>query len=409
MGEESSDPHVVESILKPVRSYSDVVRTRADTPQPGAEVVSANALSIEDTPSSYKTSVAPESTSAIKVLDSPFLSSSELSNESRVDAPWKMVEHRHKKSKRAAKVVPVENQPCKADLVKEAEKCLTQEEKQHILERKYEGPSKGKNVDPRNWGGVDLEESELDIEAQREALSTWARTRDWLEAVHPEGSNQEPESNNDDPIMAVVKATELRMTKQFEGQIKQLRQELSSQNELPSRREEAKTSKKKAKRPTKETPKIMNPVREMIGKMGSKLSKRWEARDTPPAMDTIAQIAQKSYLGRAFEQIKPKRKNGCRKRPLDDSPNLESKSSMDMPPTEYDGTEDPRMFHWFIMESMAYVEDGNVPTKCQVFMLARYLKGQAHDFYMRQISDPEGWRLEEFFTELFNYCFPLDF
>ncbi|KAG2340201.1 hypothetical protein BDR05DRAFT_859976, partial [Suillus weaverae] len=86
-----------------------------------------------------------------------------------------------------------ENQP--TDLVREAENCLTKEEKQCILERKHakdnarteeqtlmsreEGPSKGKGADPRNWGEADLEEAELDIEAQKEALLNWERTRDW--------------------------------------------------------------------------------------------------------------------------------------------------------------------------------------------------------------------------------------
>ncbi|KAG2345488.1 hypothetical protein BDR05DRAFT_960381 [Suillus weaverae] len=101
--EKSKDSHVDGPVLKPVRSYSDVVRTRADTPQPGAEDVSAGVLDTEDTPSSYRTSVAPSPSSAIKMLENPFASSSESSDESKVDAPWKTVERQHKNSKRARK------------------------------------------------------------------------------------------------------------------------------------------------------------------------------------------------------------------------------------------------------------------------------------------------------------------
>ncbi|KAG0705859.1 hypothetical protein DFH29DRAFT_787866, partial [Suillus ampliporus] len=78
------------------------------------------------------------------------------------------------------------------DLVREAESQLTKEEKQRIQSRKRvedealpdehttsssrgEGPSKGKDVDPRNWGNTDIDESDLDLNAQREALSTWAQ------------------------------------------------------------------------------------------------------------------------------------------------------------------------------------------------------------------------------------------
>lgn len=42
-------------------------------------------------------------------------------------------------------------------------------------------------------------------------------------------------------------------------------------------------------------------------------------------------------------------------------------------------------------EGKAYLEDGQVPRASQVRILARHLKGKAHDF------------------ELFNYCFPLDY
>ncbi|KIN95152.1 hypothetical protein M404DRAFT_166570, partial [Pisolithus tinctorius Marx 270] len=36
--------------------------------------------------------------------------------------------------------------------------------------------------------------------------------------------------------------------------------------------------------------------------------------------------------------------------------------------------------------------------------------GKAHEFYVHEVSgDPYKWRLSDFFTELFNYCFPIDF
>ncbi|KAG2335854.1 hypothetical protein BDR05DRAFT_834301, partial [Suillus weaverae] len=42
--------------------------------------------------------------------------------------------------------------------------------------------------------------------------------------------------------------------------------------------------------------------------------------------------------------------------------------------------------------------------------LSRFLKGKVHEFYLRQVSDSPGtWRLDDFFTELFSYCFPLDY
>ena len=81
-----------------------------------------------------------------------------------------------------------------------------------------------------------------------------------------------------------------------------------------------------------------------------------------------------------------------------------------IPPIEYDGSEDPQMIHWFITEGTAYVKDGNVPSKKRVFILSHYLTGRAHEFYIREVSgDPYCWRLPKFFSEMFNYCFSVDF
>jgi len=81
-----------------------------------------------------------------------------------------------------------------------------------------------------------------------------------------------------------------------------------------------------------------------------------------------------------------------------------------IPPVEYDGSVDSKAFHHFITEGTAYVKDGKVPSKKRAFILAHYLKGKAHEFYVREVSgDPYRWRLETFFRKLFNYCFPVDF
>ncbi|KAG2738296.1 hypothetical protein P692DRAFT_201666445, partial [Suillus brevipes Sb2] len=81
-----------------------------------------------------------------------------------------------------------------------------------------------------------------------------------------------------------------------------------------------------------------------------------------------------------------------------------------IPPVNYDGSPDSRAFHQFMTEGTAYVKDGQVERKRRVFILAHYLKGRAREFYVREVSgDPYRWRLREFFMELFNYCFPVNF
>jgi hypothetical protein len=62
------------------------------------------------------------------------------------------------------------------------------------------------------------------------------------------------------------------------------------------------------------------------------------------------------------------------------------------------------------MEGAAYVKAGRVELEKQVFVLLHYLTGKAHEFYIREVAgDPYSWGLQEFFLELFNSCFPIDF
>lgn len=227
--------------------------------------------------------------------------------------------------------------------MKEAETRLTQEERQRILERKHveetaqaeehtltsqeEGPSKGKGADPRNWGGANLEDADLDIDAQREALSNWEHTRDWSKTVPrvaPDPNDKPPNEGapgTGDPIQAAVEAAEDRMTRKYESQIQLLRDELRKRD-IPYDKAD-KTSKKKrvlSKRVTIQEEET--PVTHMVRKAANKLPRRPASRETPPTMDAAAQIAPKSYLGRAFTHITPKRKSHKKrgKKRSEDSP-----------------------------------------------------------------------------------------
>ncbi|KAJ3784596.1 hypothetical protein GGU10DRAFT_271097 [Lentinula aff. detonsa] len=81
------------------------------------------------------------------------------------------------------------------------------------------------------------------------------------------------------------------------------------------------------------------------------------------------------------------------------------------PPLEaYDGSVDIRAFIKFVTEGTAYVRDGRVPKNRRVLKLLKYLKGKAYQFYLTTVADsPFDWRLKQFFTELYNYCFPLTY
>ncbi|KAG2136995.1 hypothetical protein DEU56DRAFT_912766 [Suillus clintonianus] len=457
----------VESILRPVRSYSDVVRTRSVSPQPGTGGRSA---SVNSAMVSHR-----DKTLAVKPTDrpseNPFLTSSESENESaRGNEPWTTVDRRPRmKADKSRK----NTQLIEPDPVIEAEKQLTEEERSRILNRRRaeekarsqelppstrgEGPSKGKGVDPRNWGDLDIEESELDMDVQYEALHTWAQTREWADqGPEPQPANDpgpDPEIGTENAIQAAVRAVEERVSQHFEARLQALQDELECQRRDNRVNPEVPKDKK-----SKKVRVSTNQVKEMVENIVNRPTRKRDNRATPPAVDAAAQIARKSYLGRAFDKIKEGRRrhtlredDSSENASLSSSSSDESSSSSDsssesstssdsssyvrkakskkhskkkkgkttrkgrntlklVPPTEYDGTADSRVFHRFMTEGKAYLEDSNVSRSKQVRVLARYLKGKAHEFYTRQVSDkPEEWRLSEFLTELFNYCFPLDY
>jgi len=76
----------------------------------------------------------------------------------------------------------------------------------------------------------------------------------------------------------------------------------------------------------------------------------------------------------------------------------------------YDGSPDARAFNRFVTEGTAFIIDGRVPQNRQVFVLSYYLDKFAYDFYIQKVSmNSSEWRLQEFFEELFNYCFPVNY
>ncbi|KAG7097893.1 hypothetical protein E1B28_005206 [Marasmius oreades] len=81
-----------------------------------------------------------------------------------------------------------------------------------------------------------------------------------------------------------------------------------------------------------------------------------------------------------------------------------------VPPEPYDGSPDVRAIIKFVTEAMAYLCDGQVPHNRRVFRISKYLTGKAYQFYLSVVANaPFDWRIQKFFTELYNYCFPLTY
>ncbi|KAF9552940.1 hypothetical protein CPC08DRAFT_613177, partial [Agrocybe pediades] len=79
-------------------------------------------------------------------------------------------------------------------------------------------------------------------------------------------------------------------------------------------------------------------------------------------------------------------------------------------PREYEGNADSRDYMRFMKESIAYIRDSHIPEKRACAHLSHFMSGPAYDFYVTKVSlNEEKWTLKQFFTELFNYCFPLNY
>jgi hypothetical protein len=112
---------------------------------------------------------------------------------------------------------------------------------------------------------------------------------------------------------------------------------------------------------------------------------------------------------RASRRPKSQGHHAMRKNPRK-SKSRRSGNSKAIKPNEYDGAADARAYHRFIKESSAYIEDSGISRKRQCFALSYYLTDRAYDFYQQKVSmTEEKWTLEEFYTELFNFCFPINY
>ncbi|KAG6876194.1 hypothetical protein C0993_005032 [Termitomyces sp. T159_Od127] len=244
--------------------------------------------------------------------------------------------------------------------------------------------NKGRGPDPLNWGRVKIPKIELDIEKQCEELLAY-ETKKALEgeSLDQLGTNKEVPNKPQTRKESTPTATEGQMA-----------------------------------------PTATHRVAEAISGYAAPRVKEESPRVTPSA-----QIAVGSYLGTILHGAT--RATG-RSKPSDSS-SESSDSSMEDPPhdietkgkekhrrprtliqpiasKEYNASPDARAYYRFVMEGTDYVRMGKVAYKRRAFVLSRFLKGRAYDFYTQKVAmNPYGWDLQEFFEEMFDYCFPINY
>ncbi|KNZ79595.1 hypothetical protein J132_09094 [Termitomyces sp. J132] len=193
--------------------------------------------------------------------------------------------------------------------------------------------SKGKTIDPRNWGGINLDEPEMDPEFQQDLLTEFNSRRN-LETPPP---TQSPEPNALTADVRDIAGGDAQRSEEVEGEDAQrevsreevldyLRNKKKLAREMDRRNKKRKMSHNRRKDRAGSEP-LSNKLAALIQKVadGSRHKTRYKPdsrekrtkSDLMAATKPITQITSKSALGRAFERLgKRQRPNQIRKRAL---------------------------------------------------------------------------------------------
>jgi len=321
---------------------------------------------------------------------------------------WKTVQYgrKAKKAQEAEKVAAI-------SAVIEAEKNLTHAERERINRRnavlgippthasressvsRGEGPStaKGKGRDPRNWGNLDLDELETDIEAQRAALE---QMNELLRLKKAKAAADAIYATNAD------NSAEPRVEEENE-------QESSFQ---PIRNKAVPIGSSKGFRTDQVRPINQVAPNSFIGQTLNNI-RHLSTRHNDPSDDSSSSSSESESNGPAGQTPVNQRgaSKSTRQSSVARSHRRKRKSSLKpIPPKEYDGTPDPRKFNRFVSEGTAYVHDGEVPEDRQAFVLSYYMTDTAYDYWINKVADDfRSSRLQDFFEGLFNYVFPVNY
>ncbi|KAG2752282.1 hypothetical protein P692DRAFT_201852930 [Suillus brevipes Sb2] len=337
------------SVDTPIRLYSDVVLTRIPS-MPGAleatptgedklvrprirQEVSARADTVETTPVTVDVSTENQRPKvAFDLHDESELSSSEQTDGTGDDQSpeWTDVKRkrgrnspsRESSTQRATSELSREQDT----LIKLAEDNLTEDDRKRIAARqrtlniqrdrslsREEGPSrdKGKAPDPANWGDLDLEDGEVDLDAQRATLESFrlAREREDTDLDEQREVSRSLDQTRDDstPTADAADKSAFVPRAKAESAVKAVKDKLSKQYQSRIEELEARLALTEAHSRRKKQDKVNHPVEGMVDRVLERASSPLPSHATPQAMAPIQQVAPRSYVGRAMGMDKPKK------------------------------------------------------------------------------------------------------
>lgn len=261
---------------------------------------------------------------------------------------------------------------------------VTQEEETPAPEA---GPSKskGKSIDPRNWGNIDRPEKEIDPEMQRIIFEQAKNAR------FEQNSDDDDEDDGDDDELRRLKELERLYSEAKEMYSQKMRYKREHNNRISG-----------------------TPMSDDVEALISQAARRRVQAKKGDAIRPSNQLPPESLLGQFFH--KPRSTPVPQQiGPLDSGGNntvstVRFKPLAPTTPDKYNGDADFMRFYKYITQCERFCEEAALPPRDQVVKCADYLTGKAYKFYSTVISiSAESWDRQRFFTELYNYCFPPDF
>ena len=260
------------------------------------------------------------------------------------------------------------------------------------------------DLGPSNLGGKDLNKEELDLEAQQTALDLLKQ--DLLRKKAARAKN----------------AAAARVRTSVVQEPRSARRGTASQTPVPRRDQVSLKARNSDSRPIRQIPpdSYISQTLNNIHRLGT--GRRRSGNDPSSSSSSSDSSSESSSdpdpQDPDLDRNSPtQRRSTSHKRSSRSKGKLGSKSKHShrsglkpIAPKVYDGSPDARAFNRFVTEGTAFVVDGRVPRNRQVFVLSYYLDKTAYDFYIQKVSmNFSEWKLQEFFEELFNYCFPVNY
>ena len=411
-------PSPVNNTESPTALYSDVVASRPPSPrrEKDTEPVEARGVQIEDERLESEVPVA-NNTVPTNTNDNNSSYEEVAHEREENDSPWTTVVHRHRRARSLDSLDGTRarhretSNPQRgltmeqARVVNAATSNMTSQQKEMLKRRQEkiyspqdptpsneEGPSrdKGKGIDPREWGNANISQESLDIGAQTAALESYAkRPRESTKTRRSKKPREEKRA-------AKNKTTHLTQLHAASRPVNQISKESYLGAAL---RDIGRPSHSRSK--GHESDYSSDP---------SSGGSDYSSDDDDSDESESGGSSTESSISDSQRRRNNRHGRNHRKRNKSSSRAKSRNLIKPIAPKEYNGQAEPRMYHRFVRESSAYLRDGKVKRNRQIFLLSYYLTDKAYDFYTQRVaSDEENWTLKQFYVELFNHCFPVDY